>query len=366
MTKRKITEAASAVDNSLQLGLFMPNCRYAYSISTYKPDVDDWTYASNLKIAKAAEEADFSFLFPVAKWRDFGGRTQYLGTSLETMTWASAILANTSRIKVFSTVHVPLFHPLVAAKMGGTLDHIGNGRWGLNVVSGWSEREFGQMGIPVLDHAERYQRTAAYIEIIKGLWTEEPGTFNYQSPWYTITNGYVSPQPLQRPHPPIANAGVSEDAKELVSRLCDWAFISPPSMESVAPITSEIKSRAAKYGRQVKCCLYPYVLWRDTEAEAEAELARLKENIDLEAARNWADGLTGRSGSFDGFSLEMFAVGAGALPVVGTAEQVAIKLDALNKAGMDGALMVFLDYYNDTVRFAREVMPLLRQLGTIV
>ncbi len=151
----------------LSLGLFMPNCSYAYSISTYKPEVDDWTYASNLKIAQAAERAGFDFLFPVAKWKGYGGKTNYLGTSLETMTWASALLANTQRIQVFSTVHVPIFHPLVAAKMGATLDHIGNGRWGLNVVSGWSEREFGQMHIDVMPHAERYARTSDYIEIIK-------------------------------------------------------------------------------------------------------------------------------------------------------------------------------------------------------
>ena len=31
----------------LRLGLFMPNCSNAYSISTYKPVPDDWTYDSN-------------------------------------------------------------------------------------------------------------------------------------------------------------------------------------------------------------------------------------------------------------------------------------------------------------------------------
>jgi alkanesulfonate monooxygenase SsuD/methylene tetrahydromethanopterin reductase-like flavin-dependent oxidoreductase (luciferase family) len=127
-----------------------------------------------------------NFLFPIAKWRGFGGKTNYLGTSLETMTWASALLAQTSRIHVFSTVHVPIFHPLVAAKMGATIDHISNGRWGLNVVSGWSEHEFGMMGIEVLPHAERYQRTEAYIEILKGLLTSEPGTFDHESKWYRI------------------------------------------------------------------------------------------------------------------------------------------------------------------------------------
>src|SRR5260370_35820754 len=111
----------------LGLGLFMPNCRCAYSISTYKPVPDDWTYESNAKIARAAEAAGFDFLFPVAKWKGYGGKTDFLGTSLETMTWAGALLAITERIKVFSTVHVPIFHPLVAAKMVATLDHIGKG-----------------------------------------------------------------------------------------------------------------------------------------------------------------------------------------------------------------------------------------------
>src|SRR5229473_4526024 len=152
----------------LGLGLFMPNCSNAYSISTYKPVPDDWTYESNAQIARVAEAAGFDFLFPVAKWKGYGGKTDYLGTSLETMTWAGALLAITERIKVFSTVHVPIFHPLVAAKMGATLDHIGKGRWGLNIVSGWSKEEFGMMGIGLLPHAERYQRTAAFIEILKG------------------------------------------------------------------------------------------------------------------------------------------------------------------------------------------------------
>jgi alkanesulfonate monooxygenase SsuD/methylene tetrahydromethanopterin reductase-like flavin-dependent oxidoreductase (luciferase family) len=252
----------------LGLGLFMPNCSNAYSISTYKPVPADWTYEANAQIARAAETAGFDFLFPVAKWKGYGGTTDYLGTSLETMTWASALLATTERIQVFSTVHVPIFHPLVAAKMGATLDHIGKGRWGLNVVSGWSEREFGMMGIEVLPHAERYERTAAYIEIIKGLWTFD-------------------------------------------------------------------------------------------------ERHRILEQMDREAAENWARGLIPQSGSFDQFTLEMFALGASGLPIFGTRDQVAESLDRLYRSGMDGVLMVFLSYYEDTLRFEREIMPLLRQLGTI-
>jgi FMNH2-dependent dimethyl sulfone monooxygenase len=348
---------------AMQLGLFMPNCSSASSISTYKPEPDDWTYASNLRIALAAEAAGFEFLFPVAKWQGYGGETDYLGTSLETFTWASALLANTSRIKVFSTVHVPVFHPVATAKMGATLDHIGNGRWGLNIVSGWSEHEFGMMGIEVMPHAERYQRTAAYIDILNGLWTQEPGTFNYECPWYTITNGSVRPQPVHKPRPIIANAGVSEDAKDLVSKLCDWAFISLPSLADAPAIVADIKQRAERQGRRVQCACYPFVLWRDTEQEAEAERRRILDNIDRVAVDNWARGLKIQSGSFDDFTAEMYAFGGGALPVVGTKEQVAETLKTLYDAGMDGFLMVMLDYLQDTLRFDQEIMPLLRQMG---
>jgi alkanesulfonate monooxygenase SsuD/methylene tetrahydromethanopterin reductase-like flavin-dependent oxidoreductase (luciferase family) len=61
----------------------------------------------------------------------------------------------------------------------------------------------------------------------------------------------------------------------------------------------------------------------------------------------------------------MFALGAGALPIIGTAEQVALKLKRLYELGLDGVLLCFLSYYEDTVRFGREIVPLLRQLGVV-
>ena len=54
--------AAGEQREPLGLGLFMPNCSNAYSISTYKPVPDDWTYESNAQIARVAEAAGFDFL----------------------------------------------------------------------------------------------------------------------------------------------------------------------------------------------------------------------------------------------------------------------------------------------------------------
>jgi dimethylsulfone monooxygenase len=350
----------------LQIGLFMPNCSNMSAISTYRLVADEWDYASNRAIALAAEEAGFDFLFPVSRWRGFGGDTDYLGTSLETMTWASALLAVTSRIRVYSTVHVPVFNPVVVAKMGATLDHIGQGRWGINLVSGWSKEEFAMMGVDILEHGERYARTRAFIEILKGLWTLPPGSFNHQSPWYRVTGGYSLPQPVQKPHPPIVNAGNSEDAKAVIAELCDWAFISMASVEGARDTVADIKSRGAARGRALSCACFPFVLWRHSRDEAEAEVAKIIAHKDEVASGNWLRGVNLESGSFDRFTLDMMTLGAGAWPIIGTAEDVATQLHALHQAGLDGVLMVFQAYLQDTRRFAREVMPLLREMGTVL
>ena len=52
---------------------------------------------------------------------------------------------------MFGTVHAPLFHPIIAAKQCVTADHIGQGRFGLNIVAGWNEGEFEMFGVQQRD-----------------------------------------------------------------------------------------------------------------------------------------------------------------------------------------------------------------------
>ena len=70
--------------------------------------------------------------------KGFGGTTQAREWSFETFTFAAALAAVTQRIALFMTVHVPLVHPLYAAKALATVDHISHGRAGLNIVCGWN------------------------------------------------------------------------------------------------------------------------------------------------------------------------------------------------------------------------------------
>ena len=60
-----------------------------------------------------ADRAGIEALVPVARWKGFGGKTNFNGTCFETYTWAAGLAAATRQVAVFSTSHVPTVHPIV-------------------------------------------------------------------------------------------------------------------------------------------------------------------------------------------------------------------------------------------------------------
>jgi len=119
--------------NALKIGLFGANCSSGRSATTV-PERWSASWPDCLRLARLADDAGIDFMLPIARWKGYGGDTDFHGTTLETVTWASGLLAATERITVFGTVHAPLFHPIIAAKQCVTADHIGEGRFGLNIV----------------------------------------------------------------------------------------------------------------------------------------------------------------------------------------------------------------------------------------
>jgi len=77
-----------------------------------------------------------------------------------------------------------LWEPGPLANFIATSDRISNGRFSINIVSGWFKGEFTGFGQPWLEHDERYARSSEFIEVLKALWTEERAT--YDGRFYTI------------------------------------------------------------------------------------------------------------------------------------------------------------------------------------
>src|SRR5215469_10054561 len=109
------TRRAMHGGNKLQIGLFGANCSSGRAV-TLVPERWSGSWPDNKKLGLMADQAGIDFLLPIGRWKGYGGTTDYQGTTLETVTWASALLASTKRITVFGTVHAPIFNPVVAAK----------------------------------------------------------------------------------------------------------------------------------------------------------------------------------------------------------------------------------------------------------
>ena len=140
--------------NELKIGLFGANCSSGRAV-TMVPERWSGDWVDNLNLAKLSDDVGLDFLLPIARWKGYGGDTDYEGETYETVTWAAGLLAATKRITVFGTVHAPLVHPVVSAKKFVTADHIGQGRFGLNLVVGWNEDEYEMFGVKQRDHEVR-------------------------------------------------------------------------------------------------------------------------------------------------------------------------------------------------------------------
>ncbi|HEY8693343.1 MAG TPA: LLM class flavin-dependent oxidoreductase, partial [Chloroflexota bacterium] len=209
-------------ENRLKLGVFGLNVSNGCAATTAEGHFET-TWPNTLEVATMADEAGMEALVPVARWKGFGGTTNFNGSCFETYTWAAGLGASTRQAAVFSTSHVPTVHPIVAAKQGTTIDHISNGRFALNVVCGWFESEFMMFGAPVMEHDRLYEYAAEWLELVLRLWTEEE-EFDHEGCFFKIEKGFHQPKPLHKPYPPIMNAGSSDTGARFAAKYADMVF----------------------------------------------------------------------------------------------------------------------------------------------
>ena len=176
-----------------------------------------------LRLAQMADDAGIEFMLPIGRWKGYGGDTDYQGATFETVTWACGLLAATKRLTVFGTVHAPLIPPLIAAKQFVTADHIGEGRFGLNVVCGWNEGEFEMFGATLRDHATRYDYAQEWLDVIKLAWSPRDD-FDFDGRFIKLKGVRAKPKPYGGTRPVIMNAGASPIGQSFAIRNCDALF----------------------------------------------------------------------------------------------------------------------------------------------
>ena len=354
--------------NRLKLAVFGLNCDYGCTISTAE---GRWelSWPATLRVAQLADAAGIEAMIPIARWRGFGGPTNFNGANYETYTWAAGLAAATRHLMPFCTSHVPTIHPIVAAKQATTIDHISNGRFGLNVVCGWAKDELGMFGAPVMDHETAYDYAAEWVEVMRKLWTEQE-EFDYDGRFFHIKRGFHQPKPIQRPHPPIMQAGSSPTGRRFAARFADMAFINARRSafdEYRDDIVNLRRMAREEFDRELQVWGHGYVVCRPTEKEAQDYVKYyVEERGDWEAADNLARGM-GLYERLPPDRLAMFKyhfiAGWGGYPLVGTAEQIVDELQTLAQAGFDGVVLSWVNNEVELQQWIAEIMPLMEQAG---
>lgn len=352
-------------DQKMKLGLFGTNCSHGLTM-THAPTTYKVTWDHTKEIAQRADELGFEALVPIARWRGFGGTTNFNGNCYETYTWAAGLAEATNNIGIFATSHLPTVHPIVAAKAAVTIDHISGGRFGLNLVMGWFSPEMDMFHGAQREHDQRYAFGQQWLDLVEKLWSE-PGSFDFEGEFFSGENLEAYPKPHQAPRPVLINAGNSPSGVEFSARNVDINFASLDTLENMAQYTKNIRHKAREeYGRDISTMTYGLVVARDTETEAKQAFQSVIDNGDWEAAGNVMKVAGMESQSFNeqikAFQ-ERFIAGWAGYPVVGSPEQVVEELGRLNEAGMDGMIMGFLDYNEEMKYFGERVLPLMKEAG---
>jgi alkanesulfonate monooxygenase SsuD/methylene tetrahydromethanopterin reductase-like flavin-dependent oxidoreductase (luciferase family) len=355
-------------DNALKIGLFGANCSSGRAV-TKVPERWSGSWADNLRLVRMADEAGIDFMLPIGRWKGYGGDTDYQGATLETVTWACALLASTKRIVVFGTVHAPLFHPVIAAKEFVTADHIGEGRFGLNVVVGWNEDEFQMFGVTQREHEARYEYGQEWLDAVKTTWSSKDD-FDFDGRFIKLKGVRAKPKPYGGARPLVMNAGASPTGRSFAIRNCDAFFThtSRLSLEESARTVREAKEEARAQGRELDVYTVGVVTCKPTAKEAEDYFQHcVVENADWSAVHGILakKDITPEKVGDEEFNRQRmgYAMGMGGLRIVGTPDQVAEQIATMGKAGMRGIAVSFVNYADELPYFADEVLPRLARMG---
>ncbi len=355
--------------NAFKLGLFGANCSSGRAVTKV---AERWSgsWSDNLALAAMADEAGLDFMLPIGRWKGYGGETDYQGATLESVTWATGLLARTARITVFATVHAPLIHPIIAAKAFATADHIGEGRFGLNIVCGWNEGEFRMFGVAQRDHEARYAYGGEWLDAVRMMW-ERSAPFDYEGRYIRLEDVRSEPKPHGGTRPLIMNAGASPTGREFAVRNCDALFSTPRREATIDEFAVEIrdaKRRGARHGREIDVYSVGVVTCRRTTAEArDYHRHCVIDSADWEAVDNIlalrkVDRADHTAEAYEAMRRHV-AHGLGGIPVVGDPDRVADELARFSRAGLRGIGISFVNFSDELPFFCEEVLPRLERMG---
>lgn len=361
---------------SLGLGYFFPagKTNFVYSDEAARR-VPDMRRQPLLELARAAEEVGFDTLFIADNWsghqrvaEEFGHQSPAFHAPLLAM----ALLTATERIGVISTFHTTHHKPAHVARMGATLDAFSEGRWGWNIVTGFSADEAALFGEEFVEHDKRYTMAAEFTDLVKRLWSEhEP--IDVDGQFYRVKGRIKAPRPSQSPHPLLISAGASDAGMEFAATHCNQLVTLAKNAESLTKVAEKLSVFTAGARRNVGLCPFSLAIIREEEGRAQEDFDGLLKSLNVAATREIAADVLGSIESSRSMFEKMgsdeaamaFGGGGSVLKLLGTPKQVAEQIIELKQSVplISNILINFLLWSAQELRTFSRVLPYLREAG---
>jgi pyrimidine oxygenase len=354
------------IDGAMEIGVFIPIGSNGWLISTTSPQYKP-TFELNMRTTLNAERYGLDFVLSMIKLRGFGGKSEFWDHNLESFTLMAGLAAVTSRIRLYATVPTLCIPPAIAARMCSTIDSISDGRFGLNVITGWQRPEYSQMGLWPGDEyfSRRYDYAAEYVQILRELWAR--GSSDFKGEFFAMKDCRLSPRP--KADMKIICAGTSDAGLAFTAKYADYNFcfgkgINTPT--ACADTVERMQGFAAQTGRNVATYGLFMVITGETDREAEAKWEKYKDGADLEALAWMIEQATADKRSGSDASVRhavdpkgMVNINIGLL--LGSHAKVAGLLDEVATIpGMAGVLLTFDEFITGTEIFGERIQPLMK------
>jgi pyrimidine oxygenase len=350
----------------VEIGIFIPIGNNGWLLSKNAPQFKP-SYQLNKAIVQKAESLGFDFALSMIKLRGFGGATEYWDHNLESFTLMSGIAAVTEKIKLYATSAVLTLPPALAARMAATIDSIAPGRFGMNIVTGWQEAEYSQMGLwPGNAYfGYRYDYAAEYVQVMRDLWAN--GKSDFDGKHFHMQDCKLSPSPSQTPK--IITAGQSPTGMAFASRHADYNFamgVGVNTPTAYAPVNARLLAATKETGRHVGSFVLFMIIAAETDDAAHAKWQHYRDGVDTEAIA-WMGGQGAKDANADAgatartINLPEGAVNMNMGTLIGSYEAVAGMLDEVaGVEGTEGILLVFDEWLEGLERFGKYVQPLMK------
>ncbi|KUI37909.1 alkanesulfonate monooxygenase [Mycobacterium sp. IS-1590] len=321
------------------------------------------------------------YLAEVARAAD---RLGYEGVLTPTGTWcedawlsASALLAETERLKFLVAFRPGLTPPTLAAQQAATLQRFSEGRVLLNIVSGGDDLEQRRFG-DWLDHDQRYARTGEFLHIVDSIWRRD--SLDFEGDYYKVADARVSEPP--DPLPQIYFGGSSPAALPIAAQYVDvYLTWGEPPHDAAAKI-ARVRELAEQRGRTVRFGVRLHTISRDTSAAAWAVANEMLSGLSADQIAN-ATALHAKSQSegqrrmtaLHGGRTDQLEIypnlwagvglvrGGAGTALVGSHEEVANLIYEYYSLGFDEFILSGYPHLEEAYWFAEGVLPLLKRKG---